>query len=87
MGERPTPRPGKDPLFTDDDVVEILEYLADEQLSCPGCGELKVESFDPANEWSYKATTLACHACAAKARASKTLDVTDGVYLVVEKIR
>lgn len=85
MGERPTPRPGVDPLFTDEDAAEILDHIADETLHCVGCGELKVESFAPENEGLYRAVALQCHACAAKTRAAKKLDDTDGVYTVVER--
>ena len=84
MGERPAPVPGVDVLFTDEDVVEILDFLADEHLTCV-CGQPRVEAFDPANEWAYKATVLACHACAAKARALRALDVHDGAFAIVEK--
>lgn len=87
MGERPTPVPGVDPLFTDEDAVEILDLLADEHLVHEPCGQLKVESFDPANERAYQAHSRTCQACAAMARESKRLDVTDGVYIGVEKIR
>lgn len=85
MGERPTPRPGVDPLFTDEDAAEILDYLADEHLLCSGCGQPRVESFDPENEEMYRGVPLACHACAAKRRAEKKLDDLDGVYTLVEK--
>jgi hypothetical protein len=85
MGERPAPVPGVDPLFTDDDVTEILDFIADEHLIHEPCGQPRVESFNPANEWVYAATAVACHACAAMARAGKALDVTDGVYVIVEK--
>jgi hypothetical protein len=85
MGERPVPVPGVDVLFTDEDAVEILDYIADEHLICSGCGQPRVESFAAENEWMYKATPMACHACATKARATKKLDVLDGVYTFVEK--
>jgi hypothetical protein len=81
---RPWPLPGE-PLFTDEDTVEILDYLADEKLIHEPCGQPIAESFRPENEFAYRATALACHACAAKAREMKALDVTDGVYLVVER--
>lgn len=83
MGERPAPVPGVDPLFTEEDAVEILDYLADERLICDGCGKPKVETFDPVNEWKYKAVVVACHACAAKRRAERQLDNSDGVYSFV----
>lgn len=85
MGERPAPVPGVEPLFTDEDATEILDFLADEHLVCSGCGELKVESFDPVNEGAYRAVPLACHACAAKRKAERKLDDSDGVYTVVKK--
>jgi hypothetical protein len=84
MGERPAPVPGVDLLFTEDDTVEILDFLADENLTCIGCGQPKAESFDPANEWAYRAHVLACHACATKRRAEKRLDDVDGVYSFAE---
>lgn len=85
MNERAAPIPGVDPLFTDEDAIEILEYLEDEHLVCPGCGQPRMESFAPENEWLYTAIPMACHACAAKRRAEKNLDVLDGVYTFVEK--
>lgn len=83
---RPWPEPGE-PLFLDEDSAEILDFLADEHLIHEPCGQPRVESFDPANEGAYKATTITCRACEAMALESKHLDVTDGVYVVVEKVR
>lgn len=85
MGERPAPVPGVDLLFTDEDATEILDFIADEVLSCPGCGLPKVESHALENTWAYRAVISQCHACAAKARAGKQLDDLAGVYAGVEK--
>lgn len=81
---RPWPQPGE-PLFTDEDTTELLDFLTDEKLIHEPCGQPRIESFDPANELAYKATSITCRACAAIAREGKRLDVTDGVYVVVEK--
>lgn len=81
---RPWPQPGE-PLFLDEDVEEILDFIDYEDSLCSGCHQPRVESFDPANEWSYRGETLACHACAAKRRAEKKLDVLDGVYSYATK--
>lgn len=80
---RPWPQAGES-LFTDEDTAEILEYLDDERLTCPGCGEPRVRSFDPENEFAYRATPLACHACAAKERVARKVDVRDGLHVAVE---
>lgn len=81
---RPWPGAGE-PLFTDEDTAELLDYLADERLICDGCGLPKADTFDPANEFSYRATPLECFACSARARAGKAMSNPEGVYLVVEK--
>lgn len=74
MGERPTPVPGVDPLFTDEDAVEILDYLADEHLTCSGCGQPLADSLDPENEWRYHAEVFECFACSAADRHVRKID-------------
>jgi hypothetical protein len=81
---RPWPLPGE-PLFTDEDTVEILDYLADQRLICDGCGHPKAETFDPANQWNYSATSLVCAACDAKAKEAERLGTAHGLYVIVEK--
>lgn len=85
MGERKAPVPGVDLLFTDEDATEILEYLEDEVLLCPGCGHPRVETMAIENSYAFTATAMQCHLCAAKTRGYKKLDDTDGVYMVGEK--
>lgn len=87
MGERPAPEPGVDPLFTEEDTVEILDFLADEHLLCPGCGEPLAESTSIDNEWTYRAFALSCHACAAKSRAMRKPVDRDGLYAFLEPPR
>lgn len=66
---RAWPKPGE-PLFTDEDIDEILDYLALEDERCGGCGQAKAESFNPATEGRWRATPLRCHACTSKERAA-----------------
>lgn len=87
MGERMAPVPGVDPLFTDEDTVEILEYLEDENLRCSGCGQPRIDSMAPENEFAYQAIVMACHACSAKAKATKKLNNMDGIYTIVEGLK
>lgn len=65
MGDRPAPRPGVDPLFTDDDVDELLDFIDWEDSIHGPCGVPKADGFDPASEGEWEATPLRCHACAA----------------------
>lgn len=85
MGERPAPRPGIDPEFTDEDVEEILDELEHEDSLCGGCRQPKAESFDPKNEDAYDGVTVACHACAARERAVERLDDRHGVFSYATK--
>lgn len=75
----------RDPEWLPEDVDEALAFEEFEAENCPGCGEPKIETFDPANEWAYRAVAVACHACAARKRAEAKLDILDGVYCYVEK--
>lgn len=85
MGLRPAPVPGVDPLFTDDDAEELLDYLQWKDSICSGCGQPKHESFAVENTWAYDGVVLECHACAAMRRAERRLDVHDGLYSFAEK--
>lgn len=81
MGERPVPRPGVDPLLTDDDLDEILAWFAMKDDQCPGCGQPKSESFHPDNEQAYTSRRLRCHACAARDADSTAYGGNrDGLY-------
>jgi hypothetical protein len=80
MGERMTPVPGVDPLFTDEDVVEILDFLEWKDSLCPHCGQPRHEAFAVENSYAYEVTVLQCHGCSAKARATGKLDDTHGVF-------
>jgi hypothetical protein len=86
MGERKAPVPGVDLLFTDEDAVEILEYIEDEVLIHAPCGQPLFESTAKVNSYAYRAHALQCHACAAKARRMRQLDDRDGVEMIVEKL-
>lgn len=80
MNERPAPVPGVDPLFTDADATEIIEYLEDEALLCPGCHQPLIETTAIENTWAYKGETMQCHSCAAKERAYSGFDDRAGVF-------
>jgi hypothetical protein len=46
---------------------------------CPGCGQPKHESFDPANEERYEAERLICYSCATRDRkAHKAHEAAEG---------
>jgi hypothetical protein len=74
-----------DPLFTDEDAAEILEFLEDEVLIHAGCGQPLYESTAIENSYRYGARAMQCHACAAKARRFRGLGDRDGVEMIVEK--
>lgn len=75
-----------DPLFTDDDADDLLAWMKQEADRCPGCGQPRHESFDPANQDAYKVHALRCFACEGRARKqAKATGDTEGIYYTVEK--
>lgn len=85
---RPWPQPGE-PLFLDDDIDEVLDFLAWEESLCPGCGRPKSETFHPDSEGAYEVRKLRCHACAEKDRAADSHSHggadSAGLFYVVER--
>lgn len=73
-----------EPWFTDEDTSMLLDWFDYQDSLCSGCGQPKGLSFDPEHEWHFKAHLYACHSCASKARAFRSLDVVDGVYAFSE---
>lgn len=86
-----THRTVHEPEWLPEDTQAALEYMEYEESLCPGgCGFPKHESFDRANEDSFRVEMIACHACAkrqSKARdaAQSENTVTDGVFWVVHR--
>lgn len=80
------PVPGVDPLFTEEDAEEILDYLQWKDSICSGCGQPKHESFAPENTYAYRGVALNCHACGAKTRAARAASDDLAVYTYAEKI-
>jgi len=76
---RPWPQPGE-PLYLEEDAQDVLDLVADEDDSCPGCGGIRAETFDPANEFAYQGDTRQCFRCAAQRRAERRIDDKDGLY-------
>lgn len=77
--------PGE-PWFLDEDVDDVLDYLAIEDANCPGCGQEKTVSFDKRTDGHWDVTRLKCHACAARALQSEDLKPSEraGAFFVVE---
>ena len=67
--------PGE-PLWAQADTDLALALADLEAEQCPGCHHPRAETMDPANEFSYEAEPVRCHACAARDRASR--NVGDG---------
>lgn len=77
-----------DPLFTDDDVEDLLDHLEVEDATCPGCSQPRHESFNPENQDGYEVRKLRCHACEARDQASAAYDgERHGLYFVVSRAK
>ena len=80
------PGPG-DEAWTEDDVELALAWKVVTGENCAGCGQPRVESFDPDSE--YDTTLLHCHACAAREeRAAEFAEdggSTAGLFMTVRK--
>lgn len=64
---RPWPQPGEQ-LFTPQDTADVLEYMREKALECPGCGHPRDESMAKENQHAYDAEPVRCFACAARDR-------------------
>jgi hypothetical protein len=77
-------------LWLDDDARLVLEYLRDEQLKCPGCGQYREDSMAKEADGSYRVREFRCHACAAKSQAAKKWNAkgaeSGGLYMAVERV-
>lgn len=82
------PGPG-DEAWTEDDVEYALAWQALANDDCPGCGQLKAESFAIENHDAYDVKALVCHACAERGREQHALQEAGmemaGLHLVVNK--
>lgn len=56
-----------------DRVLAVASMLADE-LRCPGCGQLRHESWNPDSEGWYEVKEATCQGCAALAQARERDD-------------
>jgi hypothetical protein len=81
---RAWPQPGE-PLFTDEDIDEILDFLDIEDETHGPCGVPKAEGFSPDSEGEWSAKALRCHACAAIDKAAGDFGSNDkaGLYFTV----
>lgn len=79
------PGPGE-PLFTPEDTQLALEWQAEADLICGGCGHPIDESMDPDNEDAYVAHVNVCAACAAKERkqAATPEEALIGAYIYAD---
>ena len=75
MGDRGQPGPGE-PLWTDADRSLALEWQAERDMTCTGCGHPMDETTDPANR--YGVQTLDCESCRTRA-AYASEDQSSGV--------
>lgn len=61
-------------------------WQADEAGRCQGCGLPVAETFDPANQGTYVAHWLQCHACAARdEKAAAATGPRPGAYYRVDQ--
>lgn len=83
-----TPRAGE-LAWTEDDIEYALEWQAMQDALCPGCGQPRDQSFDPANSEAYEASLRRCHACAESQRAVKSIRESgmepEGLYASVAR--
>lgn len=65
------PQPGE-PLWLDEDRAWAIALLAEQRDACPGCGQPRSETFDPANAYAYGVKRLGvCAGCYVKDFAAK----------------
>ena len=63
-----------------------MALLAEEADACSGCGLPRSETHDPEHEFSYRATPVRCHACAAAGRAADAMkQETAGLTYRIER--
>lgn len=78
----------EEPEWTDEDVEFALAQRSYRESLCV-CGHPRSESFDPDNDHAYNAEPWACHACAARDRASEAWHKQDGkahgIYFAVTR--
>lgn len=80
-------KPGE-PVWLDDDIDAALVWQSEQDAKCPGCGQLKEESFDEASPVDFNAVPLVCRACATRDHAARRFAQNgdpSGLYFGFEK--
>lgn len=73
-------------MFLDEDIDDVLDWLAVEDETCSGCGQPRHESFSPDSQDGYEARKLKCFACEARDQASHQYEGDrNGIYFTVSK--
>lgn len=76
-------------VWTGEDRAWALALAEVEADSCPECGERWSESTDAANEFTYRAELVMCHACATSAKTVRahqdSRGSTDGLHVHIQR--
>jgi len=80
-----------EPLWLREDRAWAFALLHVEADACPECRQPWSEATDRANEFSYSAELIRCHACATSARAvrahqAKNKSGSDGLHVQIERM-
>lgn len=82
-------------MWLESDTDYVLAWMDYQSSLCSGCGQLKSESMDPANDRAYEAVPIQCFACATKdaemrkageasSSGSMGKSAFDGLYIAVQ---
>jgi hypothetical protein len=66
-----------DEEFTEDDMRVALEWKAEDDATCSGCGFPLAESTAVGRDDAYEAELIVCHGCAAGDRVEKAFKEQD----------
>lgn len=80
-------KPGE-AVWLDDDIDAALVWQSEQDAKCPGCGQLKEETFDKDSPVDFNAVALRCAACATRDHAAKRIANNGdpaGVFFAFEK--
>lgn len=74
-------------MWLPEDTELALAWQAEQDLTCPGCGNPRDECMDPANADAYEVHVLRCFACEAKSLSSSRSESVEshGLYYVAER--
>ena len=82
------PQPNE-PLWLRGDLETALDWLREEDLICPGCGNPRDETMEREAEGQYHSRALVCHACAVRDRKQREFTSgphdASGLYFTAER--